>query len=46
MTVKKHLRAQDIARQNNCPASTWSFGGAFPNAGGDFPDERHFGRIF
>jgi Carboxyl transferase domain len=23
MTVKKHLRAQDIARQNICPASTW-----------------------
>jgi 3-methylcrotonyl-CoA carboxylase beta subunit len=23
MTVKKHLRAQEIAQQNRCPASTW-----------------------
>jgi len=48
MTVKKHLRAQDIARRTICPASTWSIsGGAFlPMQDEIFPDERHFGRIF
>lgn len=24
MAVKKHLRAQEVARENRCPASTWS----------------------
>ena len=47
MTVKKHLRAQDIARQNTRPASTWSILVARSAAAGrDFLDERYFGRIF
>src|SRR6201989_2173338 len=48
MTVKKHLRAQDIARQNNLPCVYMvDFGGAFlPLQDEIFPDERHFGRIF
>ena len=48
MTVKKHLRAQDIARQNNLPCVYMvDSGGAFlPMQEEIFPDERHFGRIF
>lgn len=48
MTVKKHLRAQDIARENNLPCIYLvDSGGAFlPQQDEIFPDERHFGRIF
>ncbi|MGY8665576.1 carboxyl transferase domain-containing protein [Bradyrhizobium sp. UFLA05-109] len=48
MTVKKHLRAQDVARQNNLPCVYMvDSGGAFlPMQDDIFPDERHFGRIF
>lgn len=48
MTVKKHLRAQDVARQNNLPCVYMvDSGGAFlPLQEEIFPDERHFGRIF
>ena len=48
LTVKKHLRAQDIARQNNLPCIYMvDSGGAFlPQQDEIFPDERHFGRIF
>src|SRR6202049_3358078 len=48
MTVKKHLRAQEIARQNNLPCVYMvDSGGAFlPMQDEIFPDERHFGRIF
>src|ERR1700747_2941573 len=46
--VKKHVRAQDIARQNNLPCVYMvDSGGAFlPQQDEIFPDERHFGRIF
>src|SRR4030088_1934911 len=48
MTVKKHLRARDIARQNHLPCVYMvDSGGAFlPMQDEIFPDERHFGRIF
>lgn len=48
MTLKKHLRAQDVARQNNLPCVYMvDSGGAFlPLQDEIFPDERHFGRIF
>jgi 3-methylcrotonyl-CoA carboxylase beta subunit len=48
MTVKKHLRAQDIARENHLPCVYMvDSGGAFlPLQDEIFPDERHFGRIF
>jgi 3-methylcrotonyl-CoA carboxylase beta subunit len=48
MTVKKHLRAQDIARENCLPCVYMvDSGGAFlPLQDEIFPDERHFGRIF
>src|SRR5215472_8393194 len=48
LTVKKHLRAQDIARQNRLPCIYMvDSGGAFlPQQDDIFPDERHFGRIF
>jgi 3-methylcrotonyl-CoA carboxylase beta subunit len=48
MTVKKHLRAQDIARENGLPCIYMvDSGGAFlPLQDEIFPDERHFGRIF
>src|SRR6266481_5282102 len=44
MTVKKHLRAQDIARENNLPCIYMvDSGGAFlPLQDEIFPDERHF----
>jgi 3-methylcrotonyl-CoA carboxylase beta subunit len=48
ITVKKHLRAQDIARENHLPCVYLvDSGGAFlPMQDEIFPDERHFGRIF
>lgn len=48
MTVKKHLRAQEIALQNNLPCIYMvDSGGAFlPLQDEVFPDKEHFGRIF
>jgi 3-methylcrotonyl-CoA carboxylase beta subunit len=48
MTVKKHLRAQDIARENHLPCIYLvDSGGAFlPRQDEVFPDRDHFGRIF
>ena len=48
MTVKKHLRAQEIALQNNLPCVYLvDSGGAFlPLQADVFPDRDHFGRIF
>jgi 3-methylcrotonyl-CoA carboxylase beta subunit len=48
MTVKKHLRAQEIAEQNNLPCVYLvDSGGAFlPEQDNVFPDRDHFGRIF
>jgi len=48
MTVKKHVRAQDIARQNRLPCVYLvDSGGAFlPLQADVFPDRDHFGRIF
>ncbi|MEK6372052.1 MAG: carboxyl transferase domain-containing protein [Acidobacteriota bacterium] len=48
MTVKKHLRAQEIALQNNLPCIYLvDSGGAFlPLQAEVFPDREHFGRIF
>jgi 3-methylcrotonyl-CoA carboxylase beta subunit len=48
MTVKKHLRAQEIARENNLPCIYLvdSGGGNLPNQDDVFPDREHFGRIF
>ncbi len=48
MTVKKHLRAQDIARENKLPCIYLvDSGGAFlPMQDEVFPDRDHFGRIF
>ncbi len=48
MTVKKHLRAQEIAGQNRLPCIYLvDSGGAFLPAQDDvFPDREHFGRIF
>src|SRR5215469_14181378 len=48
MTVKKHLRAQQIALENRLPCVYLvDSGGAFlPMQSEIFPDEHHFGRIF
>ena len=48
MTVKKHLRAQEIARENNLPCIYLvdSGGANLPNQDEVFPDREHFGRIF
>src|SRR5712691_9744258 len=48
ITVKKHLRAQEIAMQNNLPCVYLvDSGGAFlPLQADVFPDREHFGRIF
>jgi 3-methylcrotonyl-CoA carboxylase beta subunit len=48
MTVKKHLRAQEIAAQNRLPCVYLvDSGGAFlPLQDEVFPDKEHFGRIF
>jgi len=48
LTVKKHLRAQDIALQNNLPCIYLvdSGGANLPQQDEVFPDKLHFGRIF
>jgi propionyl-CoA carboxylase len=48
LTVKKHLRAQEIAQQNHLPCVYLvDSGGAFlPLQADVFPDREHFGRIF
>ena len=48
MTVKKHLRAQEIAMQNNLPCIYLvdSGGANLPTQEDVFPDREHFGRIF
>jgi 3-methylcrotonyl-CoA carboxylase beta subunit len=48
MTVKKHLRAQEIAAQNNLPCIYLvdSGGANLPTWEEVFPDREHFGRIF
>jgi 3-methylcrotonyl-CoA carboxylase beta subunit len=48
ITVKKHLRAQEIAAQNNLPCVYLvdSGGANLPNQDDVFPDRDHFGRIF
>ncbi|CAM4438679.1 MAG: Methylmalonyl-CoA carboxyltransferase 12S subunit [Legionella sp.] len=48
LTVKKHLRAQEIAQRNNLPCIYLvDSGGAFlPHQDEVFPDRDHFGRIF
>ncbi|MGE0279529.1 MAG: carboxyl transferase domain-containing protein [Rhizobiaceae bacterium] len=48
LTVKKHLRAQEIASQNNLPCVYLvdSGGANLPNQDEVFPDREHFGRIF
>ncbi len=48
MTVKKHLRAQEIAAQNRLPTVYLvdSGGANLPNQDEVFPDREHFGRIF
>ncbi|MBV6304365.1 methylcrotonoyl-CoA carboxylase [Candidimonas humi] len=48
LTVKKHLRAQEIAQQNRLPCVYLvdSGGANLPNQDEVFPDRDHFGRIF
>ena len=48
ITVKKHLRAQEIAQQNRLPCIYLvdSGGANLPNQNEVFPDREHFGRIF
>jgi len=48
ITVKKHLRAQEIAMENNLPCIYLvdSGGANLPNQADVFPDKEHFGRIF
>ncbi|MDP3842263.1 MAG: carboxyl transferase domain-containing protein [Oxalobacteraceae bacterium] len=48
LTVKKHLRAQEIADQNNLPCIYLvdSGGANLPTQDDVFPDREHFGRIF
>src|ERR1051325_3010899 len=48
ITVKKHLRAQEVAQQNRLPCVYLvDSGGAFlPLQAEVFPDREHFGRIF
>ena len=48
VTVKKHLRAQEIARQNHLPCLYLvdSGGANLPKQDDVFPDREHFGRIF
>jgi 3-methylcrotonyl-CoA carboxylase beta subunit len=48
MTVKKHLRAQEIARDNRLPCIYLvdSGGAHLPSQDEVFPDREHFGRIF
>jgi 3-methylcrotonyl-CoA carboxylase beta subunit len=48
LTVKKHLRAQEIAQQNRLPCLYLvdSGGANLPHQAEVFPDREHFGRIF
>ncbi|NNV09218.1 methylcrotonoyl-CoA carboxylase, partial [Geobacillus sp. MMMUD3] len=48
VTVKKHLRAQEIAKDNRLPCIYLvdSGGANLPNQDDVFPDREHFGRIF
>ncbi len=48
LTVKKHLRAQEVAQQNRLPCLYLvdSGGANLPNQDEVFPDRDHFGRIF
>jgi 3-methylcrotonyl-CoA carboxylase beta subunit len=48
LSVKKHLRAQEVAAQNNltCVYLVDSGGANLPNQDEVFPDREHFGRIF
>ncbi|MEJ2409594.1 MAG: carboxyl transferase domain-containing protein [Novosphingobium sp.] len=48
MTVKKHIRAQEIAEENNLPCIYLvdSGGANLPHQAEVFPDKDHFGRIF
>ncbi len=48
LTVKKHLRAQEIAEENHLPCIYLvdSGGANLPNQDEVFPDREHFGRIF
>ena len=48
MTVKKHLRAQEIAQENRLPCIYLvdSGGANLPHQAEVFPDRDHFGRIF
>jgi 3-methylcrotonyl-CoA carboxylase beta subunit len=48
ITVKKHLRAQEVAQQNRLPCVYLvdSGGANLPNQDEVFPDREHFGRIF
>ncbi|KAI8899587.1 carboxyl transferase [Globomyces pollinis-pini] len=48
ITVKKHLRAQEIARENGLPCIYLvdSGGANLPRQADVFPDKEHFGRIF
>lgn len=48
LTVKKHIRAQEVAEQNNLPCIYLvdSGGANLPNQDEVFPDRDHFGRIF
>ena len=48
LTVKKHLRAQEVAMQNRLPCVYLvdSGGANLPNQADVFPDRDHFGRIF
>ncbi|MDX2290682.1 carboxyl transferase domain-containing protein, partial [Streptomyces roseofulvus] len=48
MTVKKHLRAQEIAAENALPCVYLvdSGGANLPNQAEVFPDRDHFGRFF
>lgn len=48
MTIKKHVRAQEVAMENRLPCVYLvDSGGIFlPHQSGTFPDRDHFGRIF
>ncbi|KAI0347439.1 carboxyl transferase [Trametopsis cervina] len=48
LTVKKHIRAQEIAREHGLPCVyvVESGGAALPHQANVFPDKEHFGRIF
>lgn len=48
LTVKKHVRAQEIAKENNlaCVYLVDSGGANLPRQAEVFPDKEHFGRIF